>query len=353
MRPSTLTLSVLLGASLLVNVVLLARRPEPPAPSAPRAKAPAPSPTPDAPNEELARERRKSETLEARVRDLEAEKTVLAQASTSSVPAAAAPGVDRKAALREKLRKLIRMMKDPKTAAAMSPEDQLEFSDVYMEIYRTQVGRSKDPGPYLDAVKALYEIGLDEAKHPLNVAQSADLDRLFEEFGATLKGVAGASAPERLVKELEAEADLMTRLDGVLTSEQRQQMLTTAGLAGGFGNMNVVWAERKNAEQQIVQTWTQAYKLEDAQKGAATAAALSYLGSLDRLNAEYKGRESEIWGSGRESYAYRLKAARAQLDALRALEGALSGPQRDAYLSKPPREIRILDQAGAEVVEDK
>src|SRR5207249_4920054 len=126
---STPILIVLLGASLLGNALLItrgSRRSEPAPESTVPSKGVSASSAERLRSEEAARlreslevEKKKNEELRLRVERLETDKKVLAQDGTP------APGrADKLAAFREKLRKLMKVMRDPAAkAGAINPDD--------------------------------------------------------------------------------------------------------------------------------------------------------------------------------------------------------------------------------------
>jgi hypothetical protein len=349
MNKAALTLGVLLGASLLLNAVLLLRTP---ASGAGEPVTGSARPVLTAPETALARgdleaERARATSLEARVKHLEAEKAELLKSPV------AAPAPDRLAAFREKIRKLVRMMKDPKAAQALDAEAQLEMSEAYMELFRMQAMRSKDPGPWVDALRAVYEIALEEGKTPLTAPQGAEIDRVLATLGGTMKELAGAPAAERLVKELEAERDAMGKINAALRPEQREGMQEgLANLTGG-GGMGMQWIERKQAETFIVDHWSRSYGLDDVQKPALQSAAASYVAALDRLAAECKGREAEIFGGGAGTFDYRIKSARAQVEAIRLFQGSLTSEQQEKLRTRTLQELWVFDTQKLEAVAPK
>lgn len=336
MRQASVILGVLLGGSLLLNAVLLMRKPEIPAASqAPSSSAPVKAVAPGA---ELVLERERVRALEARIKVLEDERVVLAQASTAPVPAA-----DPLAGFREKLRKLVRFTMDPKSATSMTAEQQLEMAEVYMELYRLQVGRSKDPKAYVEALKTAYGIVLEETGAPLTADQARELDRVFDEYSAVLRGLAGTPALDRFLKELEREGAATEASMRILTPTQQEQARTQV-LTWMNGSMGIQWMNRSGAEDGLAGAWTQAYGLGDSQKPAVQLAARAYVEGLDRLHAEYKGREHLMYDTEADGRAYRLASARLLADALRSLEGSMTTEQREKLRTQTPQEVRIMPE---------
>lgn len=336
MRQASVTPGVLLGGSLLLNAVLLARKPEvPPASQAPPSSTPVKAVAPGA---ELVLERERVRALEARIKVLEEERVVLAQASTAPVPAA-----DPLAGFREKLRKLVRFTKDPKSAASMTAEQQLEMAEVYMQLYRLQVGRSKDPKAYVEALKTAYGIILEETGSPLTPGQVQELSRVFDEYSEGLRELAGTPALDRFLKELEQEGATTEASMRLLTPAQQEQARTQV-LTWMNGSMGVQWMSRNGAEVGLAGAWTQAYGLGDSQKPAVQLAAQAYLEGLDRLHAQYKGREHLMYDTEADGRAYRLASARLLADALRGLEGSMTAEQREKLRTQTPQEVRIMPE---------
>jgi hypothetical protein len=320
------TLSVLLGASILLNLVLIARRPAPP-PEPPRRPAPARAVAPAAttpPDREVAE-------LRSRVRELEAERTARPEAVV------AAPAADPRSAFREKLLRALGVWRDPKRQMSLSPEAQLELSEVMLGFQRARLERFQDPRAYVDLLRtALERMDLD-SKKPLAEAQKLALSRTLEEYEAALAGLEGADAWDRYAREMGAEADVLQRLRTFLTPELEARMAMFGGLSPS--SSTAPWIERRQADTQVVQTWMSAYGLEEAQRSAVAAAARVYLNSADALNAQMGAAAAP----GRESPEWRRRTGQILLDALRSLEGSLTPEQRERLRGRRPAEVRVFD----------
>lgn len=339
MRQATLILGVLLGGSVLLNVVLLARRPE--AAAAPAVRPSPASPAEASPGAGSVRDRERIRALEARIRTLEEERAVLAQAST-----APAPAVDPLASFRDKLRKLVRLTRDPKASASMTPEQQYEMAEVYMELYRLQLKRARDPQGYAEVLKTAYGIVLEESGSPATPEQAREMSRLLDEHAAALREMSALPALDRFLKEMEREGALNEALMRALTPDQQEHARTQL-LSWLNGSMGVQWISRSGAENSLESAWTQAYGLGDSQKPAVQLAARAYLEGIDRLHAEYKGREHLLYDTDGDGRSYRLAAARLLSDALRSLEGAMTAEQREKLRTQAPQELRVMPETSA------
>ena len=346
MRRSTPILAVLLGASLLANALLVSRlsrrpEPEPGAPVRPAGAAERASSTDQVASLQasLDAEKKKNEELRTRIERLETDKKVLVQDGVG-------PGKpDRIAAFREKLRKLMKVMKDPAAKSGnVDPESMVELTDAMMEFFKMSAVRTKEPKTYAEYLQAFYEIGLEGEGTALTPAQSSALSKLFEDFGTALSKVPSTPSGERLLKEIEIEAGVMSRVREVLSGPQRDLLAKDNMNALAAGNMlSMSYISKQGAVDQIAQMWTQAYQLEDAQKPQAKVAAQAYLDAMNRANAEGKKSPGFEHAGSAESYDYRLRSVREQLAALNLLSASMTSAQQERLRTQTLREFMIFD----------
>lgn len=351
MRRSTSILGVLLGASLLANAMLavrLSRAPEPgPAAARKVAASGRPASSPEAPaslRESLELERKKVEELREKIERLETDKKVLAQ----EVPGAGK--VDKLEAFRAKLRKLMKLMKDPAAKAGnLDPDSMVEATEVMMEFFKMAAMRTKEPKAYADYLQAFYQVGLEGEGTALTEAQSASLTKLFQDLGQELARIPAAPTGERLLKEIEIESSVMARVNALLTEPQRTALTKENMNALAAGNMlSTSYVMKAGAVDQIAQAWTAAYQLDAAQSAQAKVAAQSYIDAMARAGVKFTFDKQ---GSP-EHYEYRLRSAREQLAALQMLQASMSPAQQERVRTQTMREILIFDNtaAGADVV---
>jgi hypothetical protein len=346
MRRSTPVLAVLLLASVLANAMLavrLSHRPEPDPAAARRVsaeRAVRPEESPAGLKESLDAERKKNDELRARIERLETDKKVLAQ--ETSAPGAA----DKLAGFRAKLRKLMKVMKDPAAkAGAVDPDSMVELTETMMEFLKIAALRSKDPKTYSDYLQALYEVGLEGDGTALSAEQTATLSKLFQELGESLARIPQTPAGDRLLKEIELEGAAMSQLKSVL-SEAQQALLSKENMnALAVGNMlSMSYVTKQGGTDQIAQQWSALYGLDPAQLPQAKVAAQSYLDAMARLDAENKSKGYPIDKAGSpESYDYRLRSVREQLAALNLLSASLTPAQQETVRTQTMREIFLVD----------
>jgi hypothetical protein len=348
MRRSTPILIVLLGASVLGNILLIARgsrAPEPEATTACRLPGASPDPANVATlKESLDAERKKNEELRARIERLETDKKVLVQE-----PAPGAGKTDKLAAFKDKLRKLMKTLKDPAAkAGAIDPDNMVEFTETMMEFFKMAAVRAKDPKTYSEYLQAFYEAALEGDANALTPAQSSALSKLFEDFGNALSKVPPTPSGERLLKELEIEAGVMARVQEVLTGAQRELLSKNEMNMMASGNMlSTSYITKEGGAEQIAKMWTQLYQLEPSQEPQAKLAAQAYMDAMNRA-----GGKSYIFdGSGSaEAYEYRLRSVREQLAALNMLSASMTPAQQDRLRTQTVREFLIFDgKSGVEV----
>jgi hypothetical protein len=334
-------LGVLLGVSVLANILLavrLSRAPEP-APVATKTVTAEKRVDSDtaAMRESLDAERKKVEELKAKVERLETDKKVLAQE-------APAPGkADKLAAFKTKLRKLMKLSKDPAAKAGnVDPESMAEATEVIMEFFKIAALRSKDPASYAEYLGAFYEVGLEGEGTALTEAQSTSLAKLFETLGQDLGRVPQTPAGERLVREIELEAATMGRVNALL-SEAQKTALAKDNLGGVLsGNMmSTSYIMKSGAVDQIAQQWTAAYQLDAAQLPQAKVAAKAYVDAMERSGVK---PSFEKQGSA-EYFDYRLRSAREQLAALQVLQASMTSAQQERLRTQTLRELLIMDGA--------
>lgn len=360
MRRSTPVLGVLLGASLLANVLLasrLSRRTETENPAAGRAAAAAAAERTvraeeaSSLRESLEAERRKNEELRARVERLETDKKVLAQ----DLPAT--PGkAEKLAKFREKLRKMMKLMKDPAAqAGSVDPDNLVEMTEVMMEFYRLAATRAKDPQAYADYLQAFYEVGLEGEGTTLSADQSQAISRLLHDLGDGLAKLPPTPAGDRLLKEIELEASVAEKLKAVLTEAQRSAIAKGEMTALTMGNMmSTSYIQKQGGAEQIAMQWTATYQLDPAQQPQVKAAAQAYLDAMARLEAQNKKPFSFDQAGSPESFQRRIQSAREQVAALGLLQSSLTPAQQERIRTQSMREFLLYDTAalqgeGAEV----
>jgi hypothetical protein len=342
MRRSTPILAVLLGVSLLANVMLaarLSRKADLEPPSARRAPASV-APSDDAAplRETLDQERRKNDELKARIERLEADKKVLAQESP------AAGKAEKLAAFRDKLRKLMKMMKDPAAkAGAVDPDNMVELTETMMEFFRMAALRAKEPKTYADYIQAFYEIGLEGEGTALTGDQSSSLSKLFQDLGEGLARIPPTPSGERLLKEVELEAATMAQVRSILSATQLAALAKENMDALVSGNMlSMSYVSKQGAAEQIAQQWSALYQLDPSQLPQAKVAAQAYADAMERIAAANKGYAFNQQGTP-ESYDYRIKSVREQLAALNLLQASMTPAQQERVRTQTMREILIMD----------
>ena len=319
--------SLLLGASLLLNVVLLSRRPEPPAP------APRPSPPKGIKEADsfIPPEPARVAALETRVRELEAEKSVR--------PEPVLPP-DRSVAFRQKLARVMKLWRDPRAMASAPPEAHLEAQEVSMEFQRAKLERWTNPKAYAEMIRAVLEQTAIDLKTPLSEVQRDALRRTLEDYEASLATMADADPWQRYLHEVGPEADVLQRLRSYVTPEQEAKVM-------GFGTMSpwtastAPWVDRGQAEAFVTQTWSSTYGLDDTQKAAVQAAARIYVNAMDALNAQMGSAAMP----GRETPEWRRSCAQILVDVLGGLESSLTPEQRARLRERRPAEVRVYDPA--------
>jgi hypothetical protein len=339
-RPSPI-LIVLLGASVLGNILLIARGSRAPQPEATTSyRPPGTSQAQEGVaslKESLDAERKKNEELRARIERLETDKKVLVQE-----PAPGAGRTDKLAAFKAKLRKLMKTMKDPAAkAGAVDPDNVVEFTDTMMEFFKMAAVRAKEPKTYSDYLQAFYEVALEGDANALTPAQSSALSKLFEDFGSALSKVPPTPSGERLLRELEIEAGVMARVQEVLTGAQRELLSKNEMNAMAAGNMlSTSYITKEGGAEQIAKMWTQLYQLEPPQEPQAKVAAQAYMDAMDRAGG--KSRVFDGAGSA-DAYEYRLRSVREQLAALNMLSASMTPAQQERLRTQTVREFLIFD----------
>lgn len=355
MRQSTPILIVLLGASVIGNVLLasrLSRKAEPDPAAVRPAAAPERSPRPDdaaSLRDSLQAEKRKNEELRARIERLETDKKVLAQ----DVPVT--PGrAEKLEAFRAKLRKLMKLMKDPAAqAGAVDPDNMVELTEVMMEFYKLAATRAKDPKTYADYLQAFYEVGLEGEGTALSAEQSQAIQRLLQDLGDGLSKIPPAPAGDRLIREIELESAVGEKLKALLTQAQRDAISKGEMSAMMMGNMmSTSYVQKQGGAEQIAQMWTAAYQLDPAQQPQVKAAAQSYLDAMSRYEATQKKPFSFDQPGSPEATQRRLQSVREQISALTVLQGSLTPAQQERIRTQTMREFILFDaqamQAGVE-----
>src|SRR5205085_8381977 len=171
---------------------------------------------------------------------------------------------DKIAAFREKLRKVMKVMKDPAAkAGAIDAENMVEVTDTMMEFFKMAALRTKEPRTYAEYLQAFYDVGLEGDATALTPAQSSALSKLFEDFGIALSKVPQSPAGERLLKEIELESGVMSRVQDLLTGPQRELLSKNQMSSLAAGNMlSTSYVFKQGAADQIAKMWTQQYQLE-------------------------------------------------------------------------------------------
>lgn len=346
MSRSTPILLVLLGVSILANALLLSRtatRPDPVtvAPYHPPGVDERASRAETVELKELLEaERKKSAELRGRIERLETDKKVLVQ---EFGPGAAK--TDRVAVFREKLRKLMKAMKDH-DAGGTNPEEGVEIADAMMELFKVAATRSKEPKTYSEYMQAYYDVALAGEGTALTPAQSAAMSKLFEDFGIALSKVPPAPSGNRLLQEIELEAGVMSRMRDLLTAPQREVLARNelSGLASG-SMLSTNYISREGAADQIAKAWSQAYQLDAAQLPQARVAAQAYLDALNRADPDGKKSFRFDQAGTPEGYEARLRSVREQLAALNMLSASMTPAQQERLRTQSLREFMIVDKA--------
>lgn len=316
------TLAVLLGASILLNIVLIARRPtETPAEPRPVPKPRPAAAAPATPDPEV-------EALRTRVRELETRRT-------EAVVASPAPA---RTTFREKVARAMKLWRDSRALQFATPEQLMETQEVTLEFQRARLLRFKDPKGYVEVLRSVLEQAAIETKKPLNDAQREALNRALEEVEVSLGGLESADAWERYLREVGPEADALQRLRTFVTPEQEARVMAFGALSP-WSASTAPWIDRRQAEGQVVQTWMAAYGLDEAQRSAVSAAARVYLNAADAVNAQMGAAAVP----GRETPEWRRRTAQILLDALSSLEGSLTPEQRERLRGRRPAEVRVYD----------
>jgi hypothetical protein len=354
MRKSTVVLGTLLGISILVNVVALARLGQSRGGPDPRKASPAEKAAAPDPDERLLKDlgdaRRRNEELQARVKQLE--KDFVEVARTPVAPAA--PGADDKIAkLKEKLRGFFKMMKEQEKNEGGAPPDSAvmaEFTGTIMELMTLLQSPAKEPARYVAALEALYEVALEGAGAPLSPDQLKALEGLGTDLTTALTRIPKEPAGDRQIAELEAVRESTTRFLGSLTPDQKQKFEKegmAAQMVGGMSGHR--YTTRDQVASQMVKDWTQMYKLEAGQVARAESAAQQYLAAIQALDREFEARHVRSAAIKGQDFDYRIASFRAQLDALKTLEGSLSADQRQRLLSTNLWEYTIYDTGALQV----
>lgn len=357
MRRSTPILAVLLLASLLANAMLavrLSRRTD--AEPAGVRKTPVertvrPEESTASLKESLDAERKKNEELRIRIERLETDKKVLAQESPLTGAAA-----DKLAAFKTKLRKLVKVMKDPAAkAGAVDPDSMVELTETIMEFYKLSAIRAKEPKTYAGYLQAFYEIGLEGEGTALSADQSSTLAKLFQDLGEGLARVPQTPSGERLLQEIELEGGAMARVNTLLTEAQRTALAKENLNALASGNMlSMSYIPREGGVDQLAQQWSALYQLDPDQLPQAKVAAQSYLDAMNRFDAEKKTKGYPFDKAGSpEGYDYRLRSTREQIAALNLLSASLTPAQQDKVRTQSMREIFLMDVSFGAAVEKK
>jgi hypothetical protein len=161
---------------------------------------------------------------------------------------------------------------------------------------------------------------------------------------------------ERLIRELEVEAGALSRMEALLTPEQKEVMKKGGmdDMPSMTSGMTTTYLTKAGAVDTIVKQWTQTYKLEDAQLPAARAAATSFLSTLEGIDKGLTpGAQNAENNWGQMSYETRIGALRAQMSALKTLEGAMTAEQFERLRTQTTREFRLMDVQTFAVPEKK
>ena len=360
MNRSTAVLGVALAVSLLLNVVAFSRGRDDASPDGSGARSSRPAKaegkgeaaTSGDVASDLEREKKLTRELRDTIKRLEAESEVLAQAATSGAPVAAAKSPT--AGLREKLRKLKKLMKAGEEGLQPEQEAVVEMSGEIMEIMKLGLTRGKDPKTYAEFLQAVAEVSLEDAA-ALTPAQTAEYARVAQEMADALGRIAAASPGERLIRELEIESDAFSRFETILTPEQKD-VLKKGGMddvASMSSSMSTTYLQKATAADMIVKSWTQLYQLQEAQLPSARAAAASFLRELEGLAPKPTLGAAGAYELSSMSYESRIASLRAQMAALKTLQGSLTGTQLDRLGTQAPREFRVFDFATSIEVPEK
>lgn len=329
-------LAVALGLSLLANLFLIAKLRRSPA----------------LPAEETAAVTR----LEARTRDLEAQLDHARRELNARPPSAPASSRTEAAAeadpkkpdptlaipptLLETLKKLLRMMKESqKTGKNMDQEETREAWGVIAEYWPAMMTPSNKPGKYAEYIGAFLEASLHEAGVPLTEQQRAQMARLGAEVKAKLEAIPDAPGAARQLAEMEVQREQMASAFAAMTPEQRGSTTNLDLLGLRMGQDRYVTPE--NAVNQVVEAWGESMGLEPAQRPLLSGAAQMFAADLERIRRELDWSGPPRWGQTSQDpqtvpkmYDYRVRMMKAQMDALKRLEGSLPPEQRERFAKR-------------------
>jgi hypothetical protein len=201
---------------------------------------------------------------------------------------------------------------------------------------------------YVEGVKALYEVALQEVGVPLTQEQNERLDLALRDFEKGLRDIPRAPAPERLIRQIEVQRDHFPCLDGILEPEQRRRFNELVG-----GN-DFLMAHRRSqpwlwvSSESISGSWYDRYGFEPYQEDAVVATAGAFARALAGLRADYEARHGPLdqldhWTEGAIA-EFRIRALRAQVDALRQIDGILTPEQRENVRTKDMPEYLLLNR---------
>lgn len=340
MKTIAATLSVFLGASLLLNAVLASRlsepeRPDdPPAPAAPAAVAPAL-------DRQLEKERREKEELRVRLAAL--------QKSSSEPPTAVAPPASAVASQREKLRAFIRkalQSKKTQNNAPMDPEELAEMSSFLMAYYPALLSPSSDPAKFAEFLAGTLEITAEETGFPLSADQKRRFDDLTRALVEELSAAPQGSAVGRRLGELEAQKRYVAGLSELWTPAQEEKLRENNMMQmDGFGQSRSFSGVNDEAlAKSVLDDWTKLLSLDDAQRILADASAQRFVQDLRQL-APPQGADAS---TAVRSLEYRIEVLKAQQRALDALSGSLTDAQRRQLLKKGVWEYRLFPSPPAQ-----
>ena len=327
MRGPLVAGGVLLGASLLLNAALLIRISRC-APGREPGRGPQ---EPATLTQQLAGERGKNATLAARIRELE---SGYAGVRSEATPPRAAD--HRGSGFREKVRRYLLLST---SADDESPEQELALSEASVEFKRASVRRAQDKATFAECLAELFEAILQDKGMALSPEKAKELGEALDDFRESLVRTSSDSVLERTVFDLQSEAAVMQRVREHLSEDQGNRLREILGAVGVLSGSTQYYAGKEQIDGTIVDRWTSLYRLDEAQRPAATSAVRTLADTIRLLKAKSNDQEDvDLYGSA-AYYTYRIRTQEAQLAALKLLENVMTPGQVERMRSLPLTEF--------------
>ena len=276
--------------------------------------------------------------LERKVRQLELEKTILAQEPEIYKE-------NKVSALRKNLRTVHAYLKKQNGSSPSNPDVVLAINRTATDIAHLFSTRLADVDNYAQCLKAFYETVLEMDGVSLSGSQSIELSRIVDEMAAALKTVPLVPAGERQIKEVEIDLLTLSKIESLMAEDQltaiRTAPLFQSMTAGSFHPTGLL---RKDAGLYIALAWKDMYRLSDAQFTSAVTAAQQFLDSIQRYEAS-SGMSARIVQEmhGTPLFKYRIQFMQSQMEALRTLESSMTTEQTDRLRKDGIKEFFISD----------